>query len=371
MKIAGKARRMYLIALALVVIAIGVIWSAASMGGGQGALGGNTAQPTVPVLPTATAHPVSTPSPTAHAGENAAGNTESSGEMMTTTVYYQDNYGYLVPVAKQIPLEDGIAKATLGLMVKSLYNDMEAARLGLKTVLPENTQIELDISGGVASIDLSGEAAQMTDALSESVMVSAIVQTLTEFDTVDSVRITVEGQAVETLPNGTSVAGDLTRKSINVESTALDTQDASSVMLYFPSGEGSLLVPVTRMVYGNADIDTAVLELAKGPRGSGQLENALPGGVGLIGVKVVDGVAIVNFTEEFMDIVEETDGGRMALRALMLTCSRFEGVQGVRILVEGEDYDPGVDTMAFPSAVNDYESVLSHSIAAQAAAIFE
>jgi len=61
----------------------------------------------------------------------------------------------------------------------------------------------------------------------------------------------------------------------------------------------------------------------------------------------------------------------MALRALMLTCSRFEGVEGVRILVDGEDYDPGLDTMAFPDFVNDYESVLSYSIAAQAAAIFE
>lgn len=362
MKIAGKARRMYLLAAALLALALVVALIAANLGD-DGVQTGQTPPPTY--------HPAPSPAPEPTSAPTQPLPTETAAQMMSTIVYYQDNYGYLVPVARQIPLEDGIAKATLGLMVKSLYNDMEAARLGLRTVLPENTRMELDISGGVASIDLSGEVMHMSDAQSESAMVSAVVQTLTEFDSVDSVRITVEGQKIAQLPHGTSVEGDLKRSQINLESTALDGEGASTVTLYFPAEDGSLLVPVTRMVYGDGDIDTAVLELAKGPRASGQLENALPGGVGLIGVKVVDGVAIINFTKEFMEIVETSDGGRMALRALMLTCSRFEGVEGVRVLVDGEDYDPGVDTMAFPESVNDYESVLSHTIALQAAALFE
>jgi len=364
MNIAGKARRMYALAAAMVVLAI----AAACIASRQRTAPARTELTPEPTVTTTMIPAQQTQPPV---GETPAPTQSAQGEMMSTIVYYQDNYGYLVPVERQIPLEDGIAKATLGLMVKSLYNDMEAARLGLKTVLPENTQMELDISGGVARIDLSGEVTQMPDALSESVMVSAIVQTLTEFESVDSVRITVDGQELSKLPNGTQIGGELKRKQINPESTALDGEGTSAVTLYFPAEEGSLLVPVTRMVYGEGDIDTAVLELAKGPRASGQLENALPGDVGLIGVKVVDGVAIINFTGEFMDIVEQTDGGRMALRALMLTCSRFEGVQGVKVLVDGEDYDPGVDTMAFPESVNDYESVLSHSLALQAAALFE
>ncbi|MDO4739428.1 MAG: GerMN domain-containing protein [Eubacteriales bacterium] len=360
MHISGKARRMYLLAAALVVLAV----VAACVASGQRR--DSVPADNAPATPDPAALPTPQAVPTVP-GQSVADVTET----MSTIVYYQDNYGYLVPVEREIPLEDGIAKATLNLMVKSLYNDMEAARLGLKTVLPENTQIELDIAGGVAKLDLSDEATMLTDAQSESVMVSAIVQTLTEFDTVDSVRITVEGQELSKLPNGTPIAGVLTRKQINLESTALEPDGATPVTLYFPAGEGSLLVPVTRMVYGSGDIDTAVLELAKGPRASGQLENALPGDVGLIGVKVVDGVAIVNFTGEFMKIVEQSDGGRMALRALMLTCAGFEGVDGVRVLVDGEDYDPGIDTMAFPESINDYESVLSCSISLQAAALFE
>ena len=61
----------------------------------------------------------------------------AKGKTMSTVVYYQDNYGYLVPVMCNVAQQDGVAKATLSLMVKSSENDMNAARLGLRTVLPE------------------------------------------------------------------------------------------------------------------------------------------------------------------------------------------------------------------------------------------
>lgn len=371
MKFFCNQRRMYLLAIALVALAVLLVCcSGWGRGGGQEA---PTVAPTLASTLDPTRSPIVlpaavTPSPT----EEQKRTSDAGEETMTTVVYYQDNYGYLVPVAKKIPLEDGVAKATLGRMVKSLANDMEAARLGLKTVLPEGTRIDLDIpSDKIARIDLSDAVTKLDSAQSESVMVSAIVQTLTEFESVDAVRITVEGQALEKLPNGTAISGDMTRRGVNIESTSLEENAGETVRLYFPSEDGALLVPVTRMVYGAGDINTAVLELAKGPRASGQLENALPSGVGLIGVKVQDGVAIVNFTKDFIEIVEQSDGGRLALRALMLTCSQFEGVGGVKVLVEGEDYDPGLDTMSIPTFINDADSVIDQAIATQSSEIFE
>ena len=56
------------------------------------------------------------------------------GDTVSTVVYYEDGDGYLVPVTRQVEKTDGIAKATLNLMVKSGENDMQAARLGLRTV---------------------------------------------------------------------------------------------------------------------------------------------------------------------------------------------------------------------------------------------
>ena len=126
-------------------------------------------------------------------------------------VYYQDNYGYLVPVMCTLPLEDGIAKATLSLMVQSSENDMQAARLGLRTVIPQNAKIDLDIASGKARIDLSEEALNVADAAAESNMIHAIVQTLTEFDSVKSVEFLFGGQKLEKLKYGTDVSGAFTR----------------------------------------------------------------------------------------------------------------------------------------------------------------
>ena len=90
-------------------------------------------------------------------------------------------------MTRTIPAEEGVAKATLSLMVSSAYNDMEAARLGLRTVLPEGTDIDLDVVDGTARIDLGEQVLQMADARPRANMVSAVVQTLTEFPTVERV----------------------------------------------------------------------------------------------------------------------------------------------------------------------------------------
>ena len=52
----------------------------------------------------------------------------SAAETQPTVVYYQDGEGYLVPVTRQVDKTDGIAKATLNLMVQTSANDLAAAR---------------------------------------------------------------------------------------------------------------------------------------------------------------------------------------------------------------------------------------------------
>ena len=74
----------------------------------------------------------------------------SATELQQTVVYYEDGDGYLVPVQRDVERQDGIAKATLNLMVQSARNDMDAARLGLIPVVPEGTTFDLDIANGHA-----------------------------------------------------------------------------------------------------------------------------------------------------------------------------------------------------------------------------
>ena len=356
----GNQRKMYALALAVLLVAIGavsawLIWRP------------EPSRDTVAtVTPTESASMTALPSivlqPTPIATDIGA------VAMFTTVVYYQDNYGYLVPVARTIRAETGVAKATLNLMVQSVYNDMEAARLGLRTVIPEKTTFDLDIADGVARIDLSAEALNCADAQAERNMVDAIVQTLTCFDTVDCVRFLVNGQNRETLRNGTSVKGDFLRKTLNPET---DDVGDSAVMLYFTGDSPSMIVPVTRAVYGKADVATAVLELVKGPSTESPLEGVIPSGCGLIGVEVKNGVAKVNFTRDFIRIAENSDGGRMAMKALSLTCSQFDGVKKVEILVEGQAYDPGMGTLAMPTFVNSAGDIYDAFIQERSRELFD
>ena len=361
MKLSTNQKRMYLLAVAVLLAAVALACLMPTLrGDGDGA-------------PEAAVTGVSA-APASHTGAAASESADAAGEAatMSTIVYYQDNYGYLVPVMCRVPLEDGIAKATLGMMVRSVDNDMQAARLGLRTVLPENTSIDLDISGGLARIDLSREALDNADAAAESNMVSAIVQTLTEFDSVNRVEFLFGGQRRQTLPHGTPVSGEFTRGDINPEAEPTISLAASRpVTLYFPSDSGPVIVPVTRMVRSTPDINTAVLELAKGPSSADTLQGVLPAGCGLIDVQVEGGVAKLNFTGEFVDLVQNSDGGRMALKALVLTCTQFDGIDAVEIYVDGRRYETDAAELGVPSFMNVADSIVYDAIQTQSNAIFD
>ena len=378
MKMTGSQRSLYLLALILLLIAVALACAWTFWGGERAASDAVvTPAPSASEAPSPSAQVVPVPTQDSTATNADAANADSAADAkaatMSTVVYYQDNYGYLVPVMCTIPYEDGVAKATLKRMVQSPENDMQAARLGLKTVLPEGTTIDLDISGGLARIDLGKEVLKMADAAAESNMITAIVQALTEFESVERVEFLVGGQKIDKLTHGTDISGTFERGEINLESSVstINSGELKPVMLYFPCESSSVVVPVTRMVYSNADVNTAVLELAKGPSAQSPLESALPAGCGLIDVQVADGVAKVNFTKEFANLVQNSDGGRLALKALVLTCTQFDGVKSVQILVEGEPYDPGQGALSVPSFANVADEIANDYIQTQANLIFD
>ena len=279
------------------------------------------------------------------------------GETVATVVYYQDGDGYLVPVTRQVQKTDGIAKATLSMMVKSSENDMNAARLGLRTVIPEGTTFDIDIADGRANVSMSKEALNCLSAAEESQMVDAVVSALTCFSTVDEVTLEFDGQKRSKLTFGTDVSGVFTGGNVNLEATETFSEDANQVQLYFPSQTGRLLVPVTRTVFSPADLSTAILELVKGPKKDSGLEQAVQEKCGIRSVTVKNGVATIDFTREFAGIAENDDGGQLAVRAVVFTASQFPGVEKVNILVEGEPFRPAPETAT--TFVNQASEVMS------------
>lgn len=282
----------------------------------------------------------------------------SATEVQQTVVYYEDGDGYLVPVQRDVERQDGIAKATLNLMVQSARNDMDAARLGLIPVVPEGTTFDLDIANGHARVDMSRAVLSAADKQQEENLRTAIVWALTEFDTVKDVSFLVDGQQRDTLTHGTNISGSYTRVGLNQEEATQEVfGGASEVQLYFPAQDGRLLVPVSRTVYSSDDVATAVFEFLRGPKADSGLETPLPEDTQLLGVSVKDGVVTINFSKGFTRIAEQSDGGVQAMRALMLTCTRYPGIKRVKILVDGEPYEmPTQDTPTFANIASEVEN---------------
>ncbi len=279
---------------------------------------------------------------------------DAAADTVATIVYYADGDGYLVPVTRQIAQTDGIAKATLALMVQSGANDLDAARLGLRTVVPEGTTFELDIAGGKARVDLSAEALGCATLADEQLMVEGIANTLCCFSTVDEVSFLFDGQKRSKLTNGMDVSGVFAGDTANMEPVSA-TGDYGTVQLYFPSQTGRLLVPITRPVFSVADPTTAMIELANGPQPDSGLERALPENCGVRSVTMKDGVVTVDFSKEFTEALQGSDGGKQTIRAILFTCAQFPGVQKVQMLVEGQPIEKQPDTAT--TFLNDADEV--------------
>lgn len=216
----------------------------------------------------------------------------------------------------------------------------------------------MDIVGQLAKVSLSEECLACEDAEEEINMVSSIVNTLTEFDTIEQVQILVNGEEREELTHGTDISQPIMRGSVNLESVDMELDDsANRVQVFFESESSGCMVPVTRTVFSNADVDTAVLELLKGPKEAGLL-GCIPKGTGLISVKQQDGVVTINMSKQFKEIMDAADGGQAAVKALVLTCSQFPDVTEVKLQVEGQPFTLDQETFGRIDVVNTQEEAL-------------
>ena len=269
--------------------------------------------------------------------------------MTSTVCWYEDGSGYLVPVTRQIPQQEGVARATLALMVAGGENDLAAARMGLNNVIPEGVTFDLDISGGKARLDMSKEALSCASAEEELLMVQGAAAALCGFDSVEEVTFLFDGQKRSRLTQGTDVSAPFPASMINPESVATmagSSSYADQVQLYFPSASGRMLVPVTRTVFSPADVTTAIIELSRGPRSDSGLEAAVPENCGVRSVQMKNGVCTIDFTSEFASVASASDGGQQALQAIVFTASRFPGVKKVSVTVDGKPFQAGPETAA-------------------------
>ena len=282
---------------------------------------------------------------------------EEDDNMRETLLYYQDDSGYLVPVMRKIPWEEGIAKATLAKLVESPEAQEDFMSMGLRALLPANTRIlGMSINDGLAKVDFSKEAMECMDAVAESNMVNGVVLTLTEFPTIDKVQFMFEGKIIDSLKFGTKVGEPIEPADINPELGSDSDGSGAKVTVFFHTTSPSqydYLVPVTRFTSASEySLETAIEELLKGPKSDSNLHMDIPVGTKLLGVQIDDGIAYINLSKEFAAL-EDSPNESLVLKSIYMTAKQHPEANHVKIMVDGKEYK-GTEWLAASVFANEY-----------------
>lgn len=189
-------------------------------------------------------------------------NEDVSNDTMQIALFFVKDNGqnfYLEREVHETETTDSVAKRALELLINADIKDKDAIR-----PLPENTKVlGISINDGVATVDFSKDVKDFnTGASLESTSLQAIANTLTEFNTIDEVKILVEGEEVETLWGHVNLSsGNLKRNLDLVEEPIawLDNLKDGDLLTTTTSIKGSMSVFENTLNYRLLDANKNVL----------------------------------------------------------------------------------------------------------------
>ncbi|MFP4022825.1 MAG: GerMN domain-containing protein [Candidatus Paceibacterota bacterium] len=127
--------------------------------------------------------------------DDTSGDEASEEEVSLFFVLVEDGVEEVTPVSRSVTVEDRVERAALKALLEGLTE--EEIEEGYSTAINDGVEIlDLEIDEGVASVDFSSE---LDEEVAGSATVTAIrdqiEKTLEQFDTVDEVSISVEGES--------------------------------------------------------------------------------------------------------------------------------------------------------------------------------
>lgn len=284
--------------------------------------------------------------------ENYFVETEDDG-MRKTVLYFRNQEGYLVPVMRKIPWEEGIARATINNMIDSPELRETLSPTGLQPIIPAGTEvlgITIDDETGLCKIDFSENILENNSEKEEEGFIKGVVYTLTEFPAINEVQILVGGKVMPSLKFGGDISKPIARENINLMGKEDDGR--SKVVVYYKgmdSEEYEYYVPVTIPTLApTANVYSALDLLFEGPPLESGLFSDLPRDITLHGVEVKDGTAYVDVSyDSYLDSTDDIFSD--IIKNIGLTLGQFEEIETVELLVDGE-----IINSAIPVFANEY-----------------
>lgn len=275
--------------------------------------------------------------------QKSAAKEDATSKTVMTELYLIDKNGYVVPQSMALPHSQGVTKQALEYLVQDgPVTDMLPS--GFRAVLPADTQVDVDVTkDGKATVDFSKEFANYKKE-DELRILQAVTWTMTQFDSVKSVTIKMNGTKLKEMPvNHTPISKNLTRASgINIDTSDIaDLTHTKPLTVYYLGGKADYYyyVPVTKRISSTEkDMAGAVVEqLAEVPSGKKNLVTEFMPELALVEKpKVKDGEVTLNFTESIFGSFEENTVSQRLVNALVLSLTEQKNIKKVDIQVNGK-----------------------------------
>ncbi|WP_077618998.1 GerMN domain-containing protein [Bacillus sinesaloumensis] len=267
---------------------------------------------------------------------------EATTETVKRDLYLIDDNGLVVPYTVDLPKTDSAARQVLEYLVAGGPLN-EILPDGFRAVIPQDTEVDVNLKDGTLTADFSKEFGTYSPE-DEDKILQAITWTLTQFDNVKNVVISVNGYTLDEMPvNGTPIPADLSRADgINVDNSGVvDITNSRPVTLYFyvQNEEAEYYVPVTKRIENTGDdqVTSVVNALINGPNMNSTLISDIHQDVKLLGVKMEDGKATLDFNEAIFGAFNEKMVSKHVINSLVLSLTEQPEIEGVAITVNGSE----------------------------------
>jgi len=304
---------------------------------------------------------LSTVEPSVENGESKEKSKEKT--KIAVTVYYRDSDNCLIPITRDIYKEEGIAKAALRCMVDNDSNRSAVQSLGLYPVLPEGTEIlGMNIKDGIATVDFNSRILDYKDKTAENNIVAGVVYCLTEFSTIDGVKILVEGMEKEKLQYGADVSGVLDRDNVLINSDKVNLQDklkkADIYMFKYIKDKNEFIIPISMEYIGvpEEELPAQIIRMLAEKPANERIYSLIPSGVEVLGSRIEGNLLILDFNKEIKNY-GGTAREEGILKQILYSMKQLKNIEKIRILIEGKkDHLPeGTDIsgeMLLPVEIN-------------------
>lgn len=275
---------------------------------------------------------------------------KKSAKEATKTVDRQlfliDANGHVTPQTFKLPNVQSPANEVLKYLVKD-GPVSEMLPDGFQAVLPAGTTftLNLDPKDGTLTVDFSKDFTHYK-AKDEEKMLEALTWTLTQFDSVKRVKLSVNGKALSEMPVAKTPIdrNGLTRADgINVTlGNVVDITGSDSVTVYYLSQNDngdSYYVPVTQRVKSTDDLLTAKVDALINPPASDPtlISPFNSSDVALMGKpEVKDGVVTLNFNDQFYTNAKKKLVSDKAIDCLALSLIGHDSIKKVSVEVKGK-----------------------------------